>query len=315
MVISNTKLRWWIILVLTVVDVLLIAGLKLRVSISDLYKPLGFSLLLTVLGFIYEYRKEPKFVLVLVVLNHLVLFGWSYMVFLYSGASLNRPLFDDYLVHWDHLLGYHEAGVVSWVRSHPLLNHWLNVAYNTLLIQTGFVIAVLGLSGEREQLDAFMLRLMVSSTVAALIFIVFPAVGPFEVYGYTPDEGQMRYLTHFLQLRSGERLTVTAKEPEGLITFPSFHTTWAILLALAFRHRPILFVIGVILNLAVIVSTLTSGWHYLSDVLAGVLVAVVTILMTNWLDGRLGDQLKERQRGSERSSPLPGAEATDPSGT
>src|SRR5262245_25605764 len=210
---GNFKLRCWIIAALMMADVALVLCLRLRVSISDMYKPLGFTLLLTLLSIIYWYRKEPKFILVLLVLNHLVLFGWSYMVLIYAGAALNRPVIDDSLVYWDQLLGYHEPDVVRWAEDHPLLSHWLNVAYNSLLIQTGIVIAVLGLSGERKQLESFMLRLMVSAIVAALIFFVFPAVGPFQVYGYAPDDGQTRFLMHFLQLRSGERLMVTSNEP------------------------------------------------------------------------------------------------------
>jgi hypothetical protein len=103
---GNSKLRSWIIAAVMVADLALIVGLRLHVSVSDLYKPLGFAVLLSALWVVYWHRKEPKFILVLMVLNHLVLFGWGYMVLLYSGATLNRPLIDDVLVHWDGLLGY-----------------------------------------------------------------------------------------------------------------------------------------------------------------------------------------------------------------
>ena len=52
--------------------------------------------------------------------------------------------------------------------------------------------------------------------------------------------------------------------------FPSFHTVWALLLVAACPRpfKPV----SAGLNAAVIVATLTTGWHYLSDVLAGVVV-------------------------------------------
>ena len=81
-------------------------------------------------------------------------------------------------------------------------------------------------------------------------------------------------------LRSGEQRTIGFRDAEGLIAFPSFHTIWAILLALAFRHRRRLFVVAVALNLVVILSTLTTGWHYLSDVLGGGLV--VGLVAFSW---------------------------------
>lgn len=308
---GNFKLRCCIIAGFLAADIGLIVGLGLHVSVRDLYKPLGFGLLLTLLSIVYWYRREPTFILVLSVLNHLVLFGWSYMVLLYAGASLGRPLIDDSLVQWDRYMGYHEPAVVDWAHSHPTLDRWLNVAYNSLLIQTGILIAVLGLSGERNQLESFMLRLMVSAIIVALVFLIFPAVGPFQTYGYAPDAGQARYLDHLLHLRSGERLTVTDAEPEGLITFPSFHTTWAILLTAAVVHRRIPLALGLLLNVLVIVSTLTSGWHYLSDVLAGLLVAAATIPITNWLERLLGNQPVSAASESTVSSSGPGSQPVE----
>src|SRR5262245_40690652 len=141
---GNFKLRCCVIAGLLAADVTLIVGLGLHVSVSDLYKPLGFILLLTLLSIVYWYRREPTFILVLSVLSHLVLFGWSYMVLLYAGASLGRPFIDNSLAEWDRLLGYHEPAVVNWAHLHPSLNRWLSLAYNSLLIQTGILIAVLG---------------------------------------------------------------------------------------------------------------------------------------------------------------------------
>ena len=69
-----------------------------------------------------------------------------------------------------------------------------------------------------------------------------------------------------------------------LVTFPSFHTTWAILLAYAFRGRRRWFIPAVILNAAVIAATLTTGWHYFTDVIGGVLLAVAVIWLTKRLE-------------------------------
>jgi len=67
---------------------------------------------------------------------------------------------------------------------------------------------------------------------------------------------------------------------EGLITFPSFGAAWAIFLAWSMRERKWLFTVSYFLNTAVIVSTLTTGWHYFSDTLAGVGVAVLAIAIS-----------------------------------
>ena len=114
--------------------------------------------------------------------------------------------------------------------------------------------------------------------LTAACFWFWPAAGPFATYGYEPNAVQGRYLEHFHALRDGARTLVTWRHAEGLITFPSFHTTWALLLATAFVHRRRIFIASAILNGAVIISTMTTGWHYFADVLGGVAVYVIVML-------------------------------------
>jgi membrane-associated phospholipid phosphatase len=81
--------------------------------------------------------------------------------------------------------------------------------------------------------------------------------------------------------------TATWRGAEGLISFPSFHTAWAILLALALRRWRVAFLLSSILNAAVVAATLTTGWHYASDVLGGALVCAVAVALVRAADPRL----------------------------
>lgn len=131
-----------------------------------------------------------------------------------------------------------------------------------------------------------MLRMMLGVLVVFAIFLVFPAEGPFAGYGFEPSPSQARYREHLRTLRSGERTWFSYQETEGLVTFPSFHTTWALLLIVARRHRMRVLWPFAALNIAVIVSTMTTGWHYFSDVLAGAAVCGVVCWATRWAEGR-----------------------------
>ena len=37
-------------------------------------------------------------------------------------------------------------------------------------------------------------------------------------------------------------------------------------------------------RLLILIATLTTGWHYLADLLAGIIVAAVAIAACHWLD-------------------------------
>jgi membrane-associated phospholipid phosphatase len=112
------------------------------------------------------------------------------------------------------------------------------------------------------------------------VFALAPAAGPSAAYGYAPNATQARYLAHLHELREGARTIVTWRGAEGLITFPSFHTTWAMLLAWGVRKHNWALALSIPLNLAVIAATTTTGWHYFADVVGGVIVGAAVITMT-----------------------------------
>ena len=87
-------------------------------------------------------------------------------------------------------------------------------------------------------------------------------------------------IEHLDGLRSGARTLVTWRDAEGLITFPSFHTIWAVLLVAAFYGCRRLFWPVALLNVLVVLSTITTGMHYFSDVIAGLMISAVVIWAT-----------------------------------
>ena len=102
--------------------------------------------------------------------------------------------------------------------------------------QTLVVILLLGFQSDRKPLELFVMRFMIALLITAAVFSIAPARGPFAAYGYEPNPTQQSYLEHLEGLRSGERTVVSLRDAEGLVTFPSFHTAWAILLAANWRR-------------------------------------------------------------------------------
>jgi membrane-associated phospholipid phosphatase len=61
------------------------------------------------------------------------------------------------------------------------------------------------------------------------------------------------------------------------VCFPSFHTLLAVVSCVALWSIKPLRIPAVALAVCVVLSTLTSGWHYLVDVIGGLLLAVLSI--------------------------------------
>jgi membrane-associated phospholipid phosphatase len=259
----------------------------LRFTVADVCGWGGLLVGLSVVALYYQRRRRARFAATVQVLIHLVAFCPSFVVLMYGIAASGHPLVDSALTRLDATLGFHESAVVMWVSSHPTTNVPFRTAYVTLMPQTLLVIVVLGLFDDGIALRKFMLRFMVCALITAGLFQWFPAAGPFTSQGYQPTGSQAHYLAHFRAMRDGATLALRWKEVEGLITFPSFHATWAILLALAYWRRRVLFPLFAALNLAVVVSTLTSGWHYLTDVLGGIVVCILVLIslrpLEKWL--------------------------------
>ena len=278
------KLKACLILGTLAADVVLIIGLDLYFPPGDAVRPILVTALLAGFAvFYHRFRRVPKFVWTSTAMAQLVLFSSCYTILMYSVASTAHPLVDDSLVQVDRWFGFEVPQIVAWADAHPSAQACLQLAYNTLLPQTALIVVILGFLGDRRPLESFMLRFICATLLTAVLFFAYPADGPFSAYDYPPNQSQVRYLEHFDALRSGERTLVTWRGAQGLITFPSFHTTWAILLALALRHRPIIFAVSAALNCAVVAATLTTGWHYVSDVVGGVLVGVTVIALVHCL--------------------------------
>lgn len=247
----------------------------------DAVNPFGIACLLGAAAAFYARRGAENFVLCLESLLHVTLYTASYSVLMYALAAFGRPCVDPQLAACDAALGVHLPSIVAWTGAHPSIQQVLQLAYNSLLWQTPLVIVLLGFAGRREDLQGFVRQFILSTLACALVFAIAPADGPFAAYGYEPSATQARYLEHLHQLRDGTRTTVTWRGAEGLITFPSFHTCWAILLTWSVRRWWWALAPFAIVNALVIASTLTTGWHYFADVLGGTVVAAGSILLSN----------------------------------
>jgi membrane-associated phospholipid phosphatase len=87
----------------------------------------------------------------------------------------------------------------------------------------------------------------------------------------------------------------------GIVTFPSFHATSAVLFAWALWAVRWLRPFALLVNGAMLAATPLNGGHYFIDVIAGVVIAVLSIVAAR----RIGQVIARRQADAALRAPMP----------
>ena len=252
-------------------------------------KVIGTVGLLLPFSVVFSQRRIDTFANLLTGFLCMVVFNLFLTILIYAAAPVANPLADPWLMSVDDSLGVHLPSIVEWTRAHPTFRRILDLAYVSVLPSTVFAIVILGFDRDLRRLREFVLHFILGGLLTAIVFMFLPAEGPFAAYGYQLRVDQQHFLEHFHALRAGNFPVVSMSNLEGLITFPSFHTTWALLIAYAFRHYRWFFLPMLVLNVAVVVATMTTGWHYAADVLGGLLTATAAILLAKLIGQATAD--------------------------
>ena len=208
------------------------------------------------------------------------LYGFLYIVITcvcgvlaaYALQRLAFPVQDELLTRADLAIGFHWLDYVRWIDRHPWVQAALRFSYDTISIQLALPVIVLSLSGRIEALRRYLLAFAIAFSVTIVISAMMPAAGPigyadlstFEILrfsGATPVD-------HLVRLREAGPLLME-DFPGGIATFPSFHSTVAVLTPLALWGHRRIFVCLLAVNAAMLAGTISEGAHYLVDTLAG----------------------------------------------
>jgi membrane-associated phospholipid phosphatase len=103
---------------------------------------------------------------------------------------------------------------------------------------------------------------------------VVPAVGAF-VFFDLPVAKVTDYVAQMAALRDGALRVIDLGDVQGLVVFPSFHAALAVICAAVAQGRWIVPVWG--FNLLIVAASPAIGGHYFVDILAGILLACITV--------------------------------------
>ncbi len=203
----------------------------------------------------------------------------------YLVLTLHRPLIDPLLAQADAALGVPYMAWFVWVEAHPQVAELLTSAYLTTWLQLVVCLVVLALGQQRARLQELFWAIALALGVILPLSGAFPAQSAWVTYGLTArvPPWAMQWYPLFHGFQTGILRTIDLTSIEGLITFPSFHTTMGILLTASLRPYRLVFPLALALNALMIVSVPTQGGHYVVDVLAGAVVAGLALWGAQWL--------------------------------
>jgi membrane-associated phospholipid phosphatase len=206
----------------------------------------------------------------------LAVFTHAGVVFQYLCVTTNLQLVSNSLISFDSALGFNWLEAYRWVTAHNWIHYVFVFAYASGSAQLFVIPIILALTSNSLDYAEFVVQFLVSAIVVIVIAIYLPAESAFVHFGID-DPDTASTVSDYALLRSGAMREFTFASAQGLISFPSLHTILALCFAYSLRHVPFAFPVGVLLNFLMILSTPTQGGHYLSDVLAGIIIGALLI--------------------------------------
>ncbi|MGB9427438.1 MAG: phosphatase PAP2 family protein, partial [Methylocella sp.] len=189
---------------------------------------------------------------------------------------LPLPRWDGALANADRALGLNWLEMYQWLTRHPAIEASARAVYMSLGPQMLILLFALELLGHHNQARALLLWFMVSAIATVGIGVLIPAAGP-VVYYHLPVAATTGYVSQWADLRNGTLRTINPLNNQGLVVFPSFHASLAVLCACAAWPLRILRYPLLALNLLIILSSPAMGGHYFIDIFAGIILAALTI--------------------------------------
>ncbi|OGW58157.1 MAG: hypothetical protein A2Z09_01295 [Nitrospirae bacterium RBG_16_43_8] len=186
---------------------------------------------------------------------------------------VNPKDIDPLLVRLDYMIFGNHPTVMLEAVMNPLLTDMLQTVYATYY----FLPVVLGITllrnNQRKEFDRSLFLILFCFYLSYLGYIIWPALGP----RFALDHLQTQRLEGFF---IAEPIQNLLNRLEGIKrdAFPSGHTGVALtVLYLAFRHKKTIFRIYLPVVILLLFSTVYCRYHYVVDVIAGVILAAAAI--------------------------------------
>jgi membrane-associated phospholipid phosphatase len=181
------------------------------------------------------------------------------------------PLVDTALARIDTYM-FQTGTVVRWMQHFPALSAISETVY---ALSVPLILAALFLpvcAGHANSGRRYIFSASVALAITIALFAMWPAAGPWRFEDFRPNERQAAAASYLLTLKS-HHPNAAPSQLGNIVSFPSFHTISAVLSAIALWNIRWIRWVGLAVCVGICVATVTTGWHYVIDVMGGLAVA------------------------------------------
>lgn len=225
----------------------------------------------------YKWRCLPRAVNLIMMTFWGVLVTNLYLIPEHIAARSHVEGNDALLARIDAALGIEVPDVLRLVEAVPVVGQILNVAYAMLIFMVMLAVIVPPMCNRMDKAKEYTIAALAAAVICIPLLAVFQAVGPWSVYHFDPSTDQVGYVRTMETLKSGVPFVLDLGNHDGLITFPSFHAVLAVLTGVALWPIRYLRWPSTALSVLIVLSTVSTGWHYITDVLGGLVIAAIAL--------------------------------------
>ena len=238
-----------------------------------------YSLLIVVQILLARYKENGR----LITISYDVIFPVICVLLIFDSLEwvvhyVNPEDIDPLLIRLDYqIFGNHPTVMLERIM-HPLLTDMLQIAYSTYyFIPVSYGIVLLS-KRKNEEFDRALFLILFCFYLSYLGYILFPALGP----RFTIDHLQTQELQGFF---IAEPIQNLLNRLEGIKrdAFPSGHTAvTGMVLYCAYRYEKRIFWIYLPIVTALVFSTVYCRYHYVVDIIAGLVLTVLSVAVGEW---------------------------------
>ena len=201
----------------------------------------------------------------------------------YPIAAMNHGFADARLEAIDRGLRFDWIAWYDMVAAHPGLQLVGRSVYDSIFVTPAILLGYFAVTGAQAEARRFILAFWLAAVLTLCLFSLMPAQGPLAFLWHGPvpymPVSALYQAELIPALRDHALSSIDPGQLRGLVCAPSFHAASATLFGATawMAARPLRWPL-VTLNAAMLLATPVEGTHYLADLIAGMLVALIGLV-------------------------------------